>query len=83
MAQVAQELPFGPAAQLFELAVLLPPLQGFEEQSRLRDHALAHRARCTLVMSKPLRQLTRGQRLLTGGLQQRRGVRAVGARQRR
>ena len=82
MAQVIQKLPLGPAAQLLEVTLLLPPLHGFEEQSRVRDHAFAHRARSTLVMRKPLRQLTRGQRLLAGGLQQRRGVRAIGARQR-
>jgi len=83
MTQVAQELSFGAAAQRLELAVLLPRLQGFQEQPRLRNHPLAHRARCTLVMRKPLRQLTGGQRLLARGPQQRGGVRRVGARQRR
>lgn len=83
MAQVAQALPFGPRAQLLDVLVLFPSLQGFEEQPRLHDHAFAHRARGTLVMRKPLRQLTRGQRLLVSGLQQRRGVCGVGARQRR
>jgi hypothetical protein len=83
MAQVIHELPLGPAAQLLEVGLLLPPLHSFEEQSRLRDHAFAHRSRGTLVMRKPLRQLTRGQRLLAGGLQQCCGVCAIGARQRR
>ena len=60
MTQVAQDLPFGAPAQLLELLVLLPGLQGFQEQPRLRNHPLAHRTRCTLVMRKPFRQLTCG-----------------------
>jgi hypothetical protein len=60
MAQILYALTFRPCAQLIELALLFPSLECFQKQARCHDHALAHRARGTLVMRKPLRKITCG-----------------------
>jgi hypothetical protein len=56
-AQVGEDLAFRTLAQTFGDLLFLPGCDGFEQQLRRLDHALAHRSRSALILREPVGQL--------------------------
>ena len=56
-AQVGEHLAFRTLAQTFGDLLFLPGCDGFEQQLRRLDHALAHRSRRALILREPVGQL--------------------------
>ena len=81
-ANIGEHLAFRPLAQTFSDLLFLPGRDGFEQELRRLDHALAHRSRRALILREPVRQLPRRQWRLAQARKQLFGMRGVGARQR-